>query len=255
MLSKLKTELESLANPEQAKILQRFFKTGEGQYGEGDIFLGIKVPVQRQIAKKYDLNLNEIQDLLNSEIHEHRLVGLFTLIGKYNLSKKTIAPLGVYPGRAQEPLTRPQSTECRGKEVFDFYLANTKNINNWDLVDVSAHKIVGDFLYDKKKEILYELAKSDNLWERRIAIISTFAFIKREQFDDSLAIAEILLKDNHDLIHKAVGWMLREVGKRDVGVLKEFLKQHYKNMPRTMLRYAIEKFEEGRRKKYLKGEI
>ena len=225
MLDKLKTELKSLANPEQAKILQRFFKTGEGGYGEGDIFLGIKVPVQRQIAKKYDLELDEIQDLLNSDIHEHRLVGLLVLMNK--------------DGK---------------KEVFDFYLNNSKRINNWDLVDISAPKVVGDFLLEGDKKIIYDLAQSNNLWEKRIAIISTFAFIRKEQFDDTLAIAEILLNDSHDLIHKAVGWMLREIGKKNIDVLEDFLKKHYNNMPRTMLRYAIERFEEEKRKRYLRGE-
>ena len=247
MLEKLKKELQEMTDSSQAKILQRFFKTGEDEYGEGDIFLGIKVPVQRQIAKKYDLNLNEIQDLLNSEIHEYRLTALFILIEKYEKAdgKEILAPLGV-----------PQITECWGKEaVFDFYLNNSKRINNWDLVDLSAHKIVGDWLLEKPRGVLHELAKSDSLWEKRIAIISTFAFIRKGEFGDTLAISELLLKDKHDLIHKAVGWMLREVGKRDIFILENFLKQHYKEMPRTMLRYSIEKFDEEKRKKYLRGEI
>ena len=227
MLSKLKAELNSLANPKQAEILQRFFKTGKGQYGEGDVFLGIKVPVQRKVAKNYkELSLEDIQELLDSEIHEYRMVGLFILIDKYKKDK--------------------------GK-VFEFYLKNSKKVNNWDLVDLSAPNIVGDFLLDKPKDILYKLAKSENLWERRIAIISTFAFIRKEKFEDTLKISEILLNDSHDLIHKAVGWMLREVGKRDRKKLENFLKRHYKKMPRTMLRYAIERFEEGKRKMYLRG--
>ncbi len=232
MLEQLKKELQNMANSGQAKILQKFFKTGEGEYGEGDIFLGIKVPIQRQIAKKYDLNLNDIQDLLKSEIHEYRLVALFILIHKYKKS------------------------EVKHKEeIFNFYLNNSKKINNWDLVDLSASKIVGNWLIDKPKDILYKLAESENLWEKRIAIISTFTFIRKEEFEDTLAISELLLKDKHDLIHKAVGWMLREVGKRDEEVLEGFLKKHYSDIPRTTLRYAIERFEEEKRKKYLTGKV
>ena len=233
MLEKLRKELSELANPEQAKILQRFFKTGKGQYGEEDIFLGIKVPAQRQISKKYNLELDEIQELLKSDMHEHRLIGLFILIDKYEKSL-------------------PEKKQI----IFDFYLQNTDNVNNWDLVDLSAPRIVGDFLSENsdKKQIIYDLAQSDNLWKKRIAIISTFAFIRKEQFEDTLAIAEILLDDSHDLIHKAVGWMLREVGKRDLKAEEEFLKKHYKKMPRTMLRYAIERFDEEKRKRYLRGE-
>ncbi|MCK4552766.1 DNA alkylation repair protein [Candidatus Pacearchaeota archaeon] len=228
MLSNLIKELQNASNPEQAEILQKFFKTGEG-----DVFLGIKIPVQRKIAKKYSgLNLYKLQELLNSKIHDYRSVALFILADKYKKSNE----------------------ENKGN-VFNFYLKNTQNINNWDLVDLSAPKIVGDFLFEKRKNILYELAQSENLWEKRIAIISTFTFIKKEKFEDALAISELLLNDTHDLIHKAVGWMLREIGKRDLEVEENFLRQHYKNMPRTMLRYAIERFEEEKRKKYLRGEI
>jgi 3-methyladenine DNA glycosylase AlkD len=226
MLQELKQELQKLGNLEDAQHAQRFFKTGKDQYGEGDVFLGISVPKQRKVANKYDLNFEEIQNLLNSEIHEHRLVGLFILIRNKN------------------------------KEgAFRFYLKNISRINNWDLVDYSAHRIVGGFLLDKDRKVLYELAKSDNLWEKRIAMISTFAFIQNNQFEDTLAIAEILLNDSHDLIHKAVGWMLREVGKKNQKVLEDFLKKHYSNIPRTTLRYAIERFEEKKRKKFLKGKI
>lgn len=233
MLDSLKKELQELADEKQAEILQRFFKTGKGEYGEGDIFLGIRVPVQREVAKKYSgLSLPKIQELLKSEIHEYRLTGLIILSNKYKESK-----------------------EEEKANIFNFYLKNTKNINNWDLVDVTAPGIVGHFLFDKKKNTLYDLARSEDLWERRIAIVSTFDFIKKQEFQDTLALSEILLDDKHDLIHKAVGWMLREVGKKDEAILEEFLKQHYKVMPRTMLRYAIEKFEEGKRKAYLKGEI
>ncbi|MBS3100170.1 DNA alkylation repair protein [Candidatus Pacearchaeota archaeon] len=229
MLNELKKELNSIANPEKAQILQRFFKTGKGEYGEGDIFLGIIVPEQRKIAKKYsDLTLNALKELLNSEIHEHRLISLFILINKYK-----------------------KSDEAEKKKIFDFYLLNTRKINNWDLVDLSAPNIVGEYLANKNKDILYSLAKSDNLWEKRIAVLSTFSFIKEKNFNNSLKISEMLLNDKHDLIHKAVGWMLREIGKRNVNSEKEFLDKHYKVMPRTMLRYAIEKFPEEERKRYM----
>lgn len=233
MLNELKKELENFADKVQAKNLQKFFKTGKGEYGEGDIFLGIKVPIQRKIAKKYSgLPLMKIQELLNSEIHEHRLSGLFILINKYK--------------KAQEE---------EKANIFNFYLKNARRINNWDLVDSSAHKIVGDFLLDKKRNILYDLVRSENLWERRIAVISNFRFIDEKEFEDALAISELLLGDSHDLIHKAVGWMLREIGKKDITILEKFLKEHYNKIPRTTLRYAIEKFPEEKRKKYLRGDI
>jgi len=229
-LSLLKQELSSLANPAKAVQLQRFFRTGKGQYAEGDVFLGIMVPVQREIAKKYlSLGLNELQHLLNSKIHEERLIALFILIAKYKISSKE-----------------------EKKQIYEFYMKNTSNINNWDLVDLSAPKISGDFLLKEDRKILYSLAKSSNLWERRIAVLSCFAFIKERDFKDALNISEILLKDNHDLIHKAVGWMMREIGKHDVSALENFLQKYAKSMPRTMLRYSIEKFPESRRKYYLK---
>ncbi len=228
MLDKIKEELLNLKDLEKAEILSRFFKTGKGEYGEGDIFLGIIVPKQRKVAKKYlNLGLEEIQKLLSSKIHEHRLTSLFILIDKYKKSDNK-------------------------KEIFDFYLKNTKNINNWDLVDLSAGNVLGNYLLEKDKSILYELAKSNNLWERRISIVSTFAFIKNNKFEDTLKISEILLNDKHDLIHKASGWMLREIGKRNQEIEEEFLKKYYKKMPRTMLRYSIEKFDEDKRKFYLK---
>jgi 3-methyladenine DNA glycosylase AlkD len=221
-----------LADSVQAELLQRFFKTGKGGYGEGDIFLGIKVPVQRAVAKKYDLELNEIQRLLSSKIHEHRLVGLVILMNKY---KK-------YEDK---------------KKIFDFYLKNVLkgNVNNWDLVDLSAHKILGNFLIDKNRDILYKLAKSEKLWEKRVSIISCFAFIDKNDFVDALKISEILLKDEHDLIHKAVGWVLREIGKKDMKTLEDFLRKYYKVMPRIMLRYAIEKFPEDLKQDYLKSRV
>ena len=231
MLEQLKKEIQDLKNPEQAKILQKFFKTGEGEYAEGDIFLGIKVPVQRVIVKKYfHLNFQEIQQLLDNKIHEYKLIALLILIEKYKKAKK-------------DKLER--------RKIFEFYLKNTKNINNWDLVDLSAPQILGDFLQKEGTEILTHLANSKNLWERRIAIISTYPFIKKRRFGETLAISEILINDTHDLIHKAVGWMLREVGKRDLAAEEKFLKKHYQQMPRTMLRYAIEKFPKEKRKSYL----
>lgn len=222
-------ELLKLKNPQKAQILQRFFKTGKGEYGEGDIFLGIVVPKQREVAKKYqELNLINLQKLLQSKIHEHRLTALFILILKYK--------------KADEKLK---------KEIFDLYLKNSEKVNNWDLVDLSAPNIIGDYLFDKNKSILYKMAKSNCLWEKRIAVLSTYYFIKNNQFDETLKIAEILIDDKHDLMHKAVGWMLREVGKRDQLKEEEFLERNCKKMPRTMLRYALEKFSQDKRKHYL----
>lgn len=234
MLFDLKKELQSLSDEKQAKNLQRFFKTGKGEYGEGDIFLGIKVPVQREVAKKYDLDFKDIQELLNSKIHEERLVALIILTSKFKKAKKD---------------------RLKQRQIFEFYLKNTANINNWDLVDLSAPKIVGSFLSIENNGILRELAKSSNLWERRIAIVSTFEFIRNRNFGEAISIAEMLINDEHDLIQKAVGWMLREIGKKNLGILEIFLNTRYKTMPRTMLRYSIEKFPEEIRKKYLRGEI
>ncbi len=232
-LTNLKKELKSKASSKRAKNLQRFFKTGPGEYGEGDIFLGIKLPDSRVIVKKYGgLDLRKVEKLLHSKIHEERSVALGILVQQFQKGDKK-----------------------QKEKIFKFYLKNTKNVNNWDLVDGSAHKIVGKYLIDKPKKILYQLAKSKNLWERRIAVISTLQFIKDNKFKESLKISEILLKDEHDLIHKAVGWMLREIGKKSLKTEEKFLKKHYKKMPRTMLRYAIERFPEKRRKMYLKGRI
>ncbi len=226
MLNKLLRELQNVANPEKAKKSKKFFKTGKGEYGEGDIFIGIKMEIQRKIAKKYlRIPFPKIENLLNSKIHEHRMVAGIILTEKYR--------------------ERP-------KEVFNFYLKNAKSFNNWDLVDVTCTKIIGDFLFDKSKKILYALANSKNLWERRIAIISTFEFIKKGELGETLKISEILMKDKNDLIHKAVGWMLREVGKKDKEVLEDFLRTNYKELSRTTLRYSIERFPEIERKKWLK---
>lgn len=226
-------DLNKLKNPNKAKILQRFFKTKKGEYGEGDIFIGITMPKQREIAKKHvKTDLKTIQKLLNSKIHEHRMTALLILTYKFE-----------------------KSNSVEKKEIFDLYIKNYFNINNWDLVDVSAHKIIGKYLLNKNRKSLFEFANSNNLWKKRISIVATFTFIKNNDYSDTLKISKILLKDKHDLIHKATGWMLREVGKKDQVVEENFLKKHYKIMPRTMLRYAIEKFEETKRKKYLKGLI
>jgi 3-methyladenine DNA glycosylase AlkD len=236
MLDNLKNDLRAVTDPEKAAFLPRFFKTGAGQYGEGDKFLGITVPAQRVIAKKYgELPLADIEKLIQSEWHEERLTGLIILVNAY---KKADVPTQ--------------------KEIYDFYLSHTKNINNWDLVDSSAEFIVGPYLENRpeKMKVLTNLANSSDLWEKRIAMISTFDYIKKGNPTEALEIAEILLQDKHDLIQKAVGWMLREIGKRcDQQLLIEFLNIHYKTMPRTSLRYAIEHFSPETRTKYLKGEI
>ena len=220
MIDKILKELKSKKNPVQATHLSGFFKTGKGQYGEGDIFWGLKVPVTREIVKKFkEASLEDIQELLNSKVHEHRLTGLLILVEKYKKGENK-------------------------KEIYNFYLKNTKNINNWDLVDLTAPNIVGKFILENKKErkILYSLVKSKNLWERRISILSTFTLLRDKEYEDVLNVSEMLLDDKHDLIHKAVGWMLRELGKRDKKVEVEFLEKYYKIMPRTMLRYSLEKF-------------
>ena len=229
-LIQLKSDLVAVSDPVRAKHSMGFFKTGKGEYGEGDKFLGVTVPNQRKVAKKYykDLSFLDLRTLLNSKYHEHRLTALFMLVLKYQKGQQ--------------------------KEAYDFYLDNLEGVNNWDLVDSSAHKIIGDYLLDKPgihRKFLYNFAKSKNLWIRRISIIATMTFVSENQFDDALKISEILLHDEHDLIHKAVGWVLREVGKRDKDLEIEFLDKHVNQMPRTMLRYAIEKFDEDERKYYL----
>ncbi len=229
----LKQTVKNHTKKEQAIFLQRFFKTGKGEYAEGDIFAGIKVPLSRKIANQFkDLGFADLQKVIKSKIHEERLITLFILVAKYK-----------------------KADEKEKEKIFNFYLKNIRYVNNWDLVDLSAEKIIGAFLIDKDKRLLFDLVKSNSVWERRIAIISTFYFIKANQFAATLKISELLLKDKHDLIHKAVGWMLREIGKRDIQAEEIFLQKHYKNMPRTMLRYAIEKFPEKKRLDYLKGNI
>jgi len=233
-LESLRREIRAKADKEKAGFLKRYFKTGEGQYGHGDVFLGITVPENRKLAIKFhELHLDDVKELLKSRIHEERFIALEILDFKYN-----------------------KGDEKEKREIYNFYLKNTKYINNWDLVDVSAPCIVGAYLFkNKDKKVLYNLAKSSNIWEKRMAIVSTFYFIKNNGFKDTLKISEILLNDSHDLIHKAVGWMLREVGKRDEKELERFLIKHHKNMPRTTLRYAIERFPKEKRLKYLRGEI
>lgn len=221
--------LKSHSDPEIAKHSQRFFKTGAGEYGEGDRFLGIRVPVIRTVAKRFrNLPIDEAEKLLKSPFHEERLCALFILVYRFKSSKKEVQT-----------------------EIFDLYLRNTLWINNWDLVDSSAEHIVGAYLRNRNRKVLFTLARSPSLWDRRIAVMSTFHFIKAGQFEDTLKLAEMLLKDKEDLIHKAVGWMLREIGKRDRQMEESFLDRFVNDMPRTMLRYAIEKFPEAKRKHYL----
>lgn len=227
-LPDLKKELRASADPERAKNLAWFFKTGKGQYGHGDRFIGLTVPTMRRIAHRYiDLPLTDVAKLLASPIHEHRAAALEILVAQYAREKS--------------------------KAIFGFYLKHTKFVNNWDLVDGSAPYIAGQHLLTRPRRILYRLAKSKNLWERRIAIVSTFAFIKAGEIDDTFAIAKLLLNDDHDLIHKAVGWALREAGKQSTPALLEFLKQNYSALPRTTLRYAIERFPAAQRKRMLAG--
>lgn len=226
----LQKELRKLGTAERAKASLWFFKTGPGEYGEGDIFYGVSVPAQRQLARKYKkLSLQEIEKLLNSKYHEDRLTALFILVLKY----------------------KNADTEEKEK-IAVFYLKNKDFVNNWDLVDSSAPYILGDYLMERDRKIIYMLAKSPNLWDRRISVITTAWFIREEQYADTLNISEILLRDKEDLIHKAVGWMLREAGKKSMETEEKFLKKYSKEMPRTMLRYAIEKFPEEKRLKYLK---
>jgi 3-methyladenine DNA glycosylase AlkD len=225
--------LRKLADPERAVHSARYFKTGPGEYGAGDRFLGIRVPELRaQVRRCEGVSLAEIETLLMSEFHEERLFALLLLVRQF-----------------------ARGDEKKQAAIFRLYLNNTPRINNWDLVDSSASQIVGAHLASRDRKLLYKLARSASIWERRIAIIATFHFIRYDDFDDALRLAELLRDDEEDLIHKAVGWMLREIGKRNVAVEIGFLRTHYRSMPRTMLRYAIEKFPEQERKKYLRGEV
>jgi len=227
----IQKKLRSSGNKKTAAQLQTFFKTKKGEYGEGDQFLGIRVPELRKYIKQYkNISIAEISTLLTSLFHEERMFALLMLVDRFS------------KGNAEEK-----------KRVYETYMNNTGWVNSWDLVDCSAHQIVGAYLMTRNKQPVYDLASSTLLWDRRIAIISTFYFIKHNEYKDALKISEIFQYDREDLIHKAVGWMLREIGKRDLIVEENFLKKHYKNMPRTMLRYAIEKFEEKKRQRYLKN--
>jgi len=224
-------DLQKLADKEKATFLLRFFKTGKGQYGEGDIFLGITVPAQRTVAKKYTiLPFSDVEALLHSKFHEHRLTALLILCEQFVKADEKVK-----------------------KQIVDVYLSNTKYINNWDLVDLSSHEIIGTYLFENPKErkLLLKLAQSKSLWEKRISMVACYALLRHNEFSETFSVAETLLHDEHDLIHKAVGWMLRELGKRDQNAEEEFLLKHYKTMPRTMLRYAIEKFPQEKRKFYL----
>lgn len=227
----IQKELENVFSPEKRDFLPYFFKTGKGQYGEGDKFIGVVVPDIRKIARaNKTLSFDEVTKLLNNEYHECRMCALFILIEQYKKAKE----------------------EDR-KLLVDFYLAHSHRINNWDLVDLSAKDILGEYLLDKKdRSILYKLVKSDLLWDQRIAVLATFAFIKKNDFNDILRLSEELLSHKHDLMHKATGWMLREAGKRDKDVLIGFLDKHYRKMPRTMLRYSIEKLTAEEKTYYMK---
>jgi 3-methyladenine DNA glycosylase AlkD len=263
----VKKSLQAHADPVKASLLERFFKTGKGEYAEGDKFLGLTVPHIRGIAKKFqDIDLKEVQKLLASPIHEHRLAALEILVMKFEKANKSNR---ANKTKAQNHSTR-ENYESKGfelnKEIADvngvtektkaeivrFYLKNTARINNWDLVDLSASYILGQWLVNKDRSILYKLADSKLLWERRIAIVSTFAFIAKSDFADTLKLAKKLLNDEHDLIHKAVGWALREVGKKSEPTLCRFLNENYRKMPRTMLRYSIEKLSKDKKERYMK---
>jgi 3-methyladenine DNA glycosylase AlkD len=232
-LAAVRREIRALGSPERAKHSLRFFRTGPGDYGEGDKFLGLTVPEMRAIAKRHrDLGHDEVLELLQSEWHEERLVALLLLVDGYQ-----------------------RGDDAGRRKIHRAYLANTRRVNNWDLVDMSASQVVGGHLEAKEIALLEKLARSKELWERRIAIVATFHFIKRGELEPTLLISKMLLGDKHDLIHKAVGWMLREVGKKDRDVLDAFLAKHYRVMPRTALRYAIERHPESTRKRYLAGTI
>jgi 3-methyladenine DNA glycosylase AlkD len=234
MIKKIETDLKKVSSKEKSDNYAWFFKTGKGEYSEGDRFLGITNPNIHKIANKYkkDISIKDTLFFLTNPIHEYRLFALDILKYKYDKEDKG-----------------------EQKEIVDIYLENIKYVNNWDLVDLSAPNILGDYLLDKNRNILYKFAKTKNLWIQRISILSTFAFIKNNEYKDALKISKLLLNHKHDLIHKAVGWMLREIWKRDSNVAEEFIKNNYDDIPRTSLRYAIEKMEENNRKQFLKKEF
>jgi 3-methyladenine DNA glycosylase AlkD len=230
MLKDLIEDLQSIASPNKIKDFQRFFKTGKGQYGEGDVFIGISMPQIRDVIKYHNsLDFNDLQELLNSEIHEFRMAALLILVGQFKKSKAD-----------------------KRKEIYEFYLKNINQINNWDLVDCTCRDIVGFYLIDKDRSKLYELAQTDHLWSQRVAIVSTWYFIREKDYDDTLKISELLLHHKHDLIHKAIGWMLREAWKRTGShQVEDFLEKYAATMPRTALRYAIEKMPEPTRQYFM----
>lgn len=231
-----KRELHKIKNLDYAQQAQRFFKTGKGEYGEGDLFLGVRMPKIREIAKEYkDLELVEIDLLVKSKWHEERILGLIILVNQYTKYKKN------------------EKTITNATQIYNYYLTIFEYVNNWDLVDSSCHKIIGPELLTSSKQVLHKWAKSNHLWTRRIAMMTTFYFIKRGQYIDALILAKTLLHDKEDLIQKVVGWMLREIGNMDKSVEDEFLKKYHQKMPRTMLRYAIEKYPKYERKKILEG--
>ena len=249
-MNKLLKEITARADESQVEGLSRFFKTGPGQYGEGDKFLGIKVPVTREVVKACwrETTLQELEECIASEYHEVRLAALLTLVEIFAHAKR----FPVKPGMTKMT-SCPARPGISQQDCVDFYLAHTDRINNWDLVDLSCYPLLGVWLLDKDRQLLYDLAKSGKtIWEQRIGIVSTMTFIRHGQLQDTFDIADILLHHPHDLIHKAVGWLLREAGKRDKEALVEYLTPRYQTMPRTMLRYAIEKFPEAERQKYLK---
>lgn len=233
-LDEIHTHMQRLADPQLAQVLQRFFKTAPGEYGAGDVFLGIKVPPLRKLVRacRGKTTIADMAQLLQSPWHEERLLALLLLVQAFQ-----------------------RGAETERRRIYRLYLKNTSRINNWDLVDTSAEHIVGGYLLDQDRKPLYKLAKSRSLWERRIAVLATFHYIKRGDHADTLALAALLLQDREDLMHKAVGWMLREVGKRDLPAEIGFLNEHCRTMPRTMLRYAIERFPEPQRRSYLLGEV
>lgn len=232
-LSAIQSKLAALADDQRAGIQMRFFKTGPGEYGAGDRFIGVRVPELRRLSRLYrELDTQAVETLLHSKIHEERHLALFIMVLQFQ-----------------------KGDSRRRQRIYNLYLASLDCINNWDLVDCSAEHIVGGWLETRKKTRLNALARSADLWHRRVAMLATFHYIKKGHFDDALHLAKQLLADPHDLIHKAVGWMLREIGKRDLAVEEAFLKEHYQTMPRTMLRYAIEKFPEAKRQAYLKGTV
>ncbi len=235
MYTKIMEDLKELSVPEKRVILQRFFKTGPGEYGEGDIFLGVTMPNIRKVAKHYttEATFHDIEELLLSGVHEYRMAALILVVNKFERAKD----------------------ENEKQSYVTFYLDHIEYINNWDLVDVTCYKILGPWLYDRERTVLYDLVATDHLWSQRIAMITTMYFIRQHDYADTLRLANILLEHPHDLIHKAVGWMLREVGNRDPETERTFLKPRYKRIPRTILRYAIEKFPETERRAYLHGTI